>query len=177
MKGSIMTNNRNWNGIRAAVAEYCKDNNISDSDFRFLNLFEWQNIYNNVLDTFLDYKYAKYNGLYWSNVENGFKKSITRLFCFQEGAKDYPSYEWIMKLPQIIGSDMVYGTDCIRFVSHDDEDGKWQFLCGREHETEDARLVSLESIFEIDNSVGELADMPCGHQAERDTKSSIWNVS
>jgi hypothetical protein len=53
----------------------------------------------------------------------------------------------------------------------------WQFLCGREHETEDARLVSLESIFEIDNSVGELADMPCGHQAERDTKSSIWNVS
>ena len=71
-----MTNNRNWNGIRATVAEYCKDNNISDSDFRFLNLFEWQNIYNNVLDTFLDYKYAKYNGLYWSNVENGFKKSI-----------------------------------------------------------------------------------------------------
>ena len=69
------------------------------------------------------------------------------------------------------------GTDCIRFVSHDDEDGKWQFLCGREHETEDARLVSLESIFEIDNSVGELADMPCGHQAERDTKGSIWNVS
>lgn len=69
------------------------------------------------------------------------------------------------------------GTDCIRFVSHDDEDGMWQFLCGREHETEDARLVSLESIFEIDNSVRELADMPCGHQAERDTKSSIWNVS
>ena len=103
-----MNNNRNWNGIRATVAEYCKDNNISDSDFRFLNLFEWQNIYNNVLDTFLDYQYAKYNGLYWSNVENGFKKSITRLFCFQEGAKGYPSYEWIMKLPQIIGSDTVY---------------------------------------------------------------------
>ena len=69
------------------------------------------------------------------------------------------------------------GTDYIRFVSHDDEDGMWQFLCGREHETEDARLVSLESIFEIDNSVGELADMPCGHKAERDTQSSIWNVS
>ncbi len=69
------------------------------------------------------------------------------------------------------------GTDYIRFVSHDDEDGMWQFLCGRKHETEDARLVSLESIFEIDNSVGELADMPCGHQAERDTENSIWDVS
>ena len=72
---------------------------------------------------------------------------------------------------------IIDGTDYIRFVSHDVEDGMWQFLCGRKHETEDARLVSLESIFEIDNSVGELADMPCGHQAERDTKSSIWNVS
>ena len=64
----------------------------------------------------------------------------------------------------------------IQFVSHDDEDGMWQFLCGRKHKTEDARLVSLESIFKIDNSVGELADMPCGHQAERDTENSIWDV-
>lgn len=103
-----MTDKRNWNGIRATVVEYCKNNNISAGDFRFLNMFEWQNIYNHVLDTFLDYHYAKYNGLYWSNIENGFKNDINKVFCFQEGVNGYPSYEWIKKLPQIIGSDKVY---------------------------------------------------------------------
>lgn len=45
----------------------------------------------------------------------------------------------------------------------------WQFLCGRKHEIEDARLVSLKSMFDIDNSVGKLLDMPRGCCAERES--------
>ena len=34
----------------------------------------------------------------------------------------------------------------ILYVSHDEDDGMWQFLCGSTHETAEARLVSLEYI-------------------------------
>lgn len=64
----------------------------------------------------------------------------------------------------------------ILYISHDKEDGMWQFLCGKSHEIEDARLVSLISIFELDNSVGILKDMPCGHYAERATQDDDWFV-
>mgnify|MGYP000806624111 CR=1 FL=1 len=47
----------------------------------------------------------------------------------------------------------------ILYVSHDEDDGMWQFLCGKAHETDEAKLVSLKSVFDLDNSVGILKDM------------------
>lgn len=38
----------------------------------------------------------------------------------------------------------------------------WQFLCGKEHTTDDARIVSLEEVCALDPSIDEVADMPCG---------------
>ena len=29
-----------WNGIRLEIAEYCRDNQISKADFRFLDIYE-----------------------------------------------------------------------------------------------------------------------------------------
>ena len=55
----------------------------------------------------------------------------------------------------------------ILYVSHDEDDGMWQFLCGKAHETDEAKLVSLKSVFDLDNSVGILKDMPCGYYAEK----------
>lgn len=52
----------------------------------------------------------------------------------------------------------------------------WQFLCGQEHEIEEEKIVSLKSIFELDNSVGILKDMPCGYYAERRTQVDEWNI-
>ena len=103
-----MMKRHNWTGIRADVAEYCQAHKIQNDDFRFLNLYEWEGIYKKVLETFVDYDYARYNGLYWSNINNGFKKSIKDVFYFQEGAPGFPSYEWLEKFPQIVGSDKVY---------------------------------------------------------------------
>ena len=53
----------------------------------------------------------------------------------------------------------------ILYVSHD-EDGCWQFLCGESHTLEDARVVSLADILQIDGSVADLADLDRGEYAE-----------
>ena len=65
----------------------------------------------------------------------------------------------------------------ILFASHDEDDGMWQFLCGGSHDDDDARLVALEEVFEIDNSVGELKKMPCGCYATRENRESSWIIS
>ena len=51
-----------------------------------------------------------------------------------------------------------------------------QFLCGKAHETDEAKLVSLKSVFDLDNSVGILKDMPCGYYAERKAQDDEWSV-
>lgn len=74
----------------------------------------------------------------------------------------------------IICCHSISGEQPILYVSHDAEDGMWQFLCGRSHETADARLVSLKEVFELDHSIGVLADMPCGYCVARKTTEDDW---
>ena len=64
----------------------------------------------------------------------------------------------------------------ILFASHDEDDGTWQFLCGEPHDDDEARVVALDDVFEIDNSVGELKDMPCGYYATRKSRESPWDI-
>lgn len=61
-------------------------------------------------------------------------------------------------------------------VSHDEEDGIWQFLCGKPHGIDEAKLVSLKWVFELDNSIGVLRDMPCGCYAERKAPGDEWVI-
>ena len=51
----------------------------------------------------------------------------------------------------------------ILYVSHDEDDGMWQFLCGKAHETDEAKLVSLKSVFD-------------GYYAERKAQDDEWSV-
>ena len=53
----------------------------------------------------------------------------------------------------------------ILYVSHDEDDGMWQFLCNKQHNVSEGRIVSLYSIFVLDSTVAELAEMPCGYFA------------
>lgn len=71
---------------------------------------------------------------------------------------------------------IIENDDDILYVSHDADDSMWQFLCGSSHSQEDARIVSLNEIFMLDNTVSQLANMPCGHVAERKNKNSDWIV-
>ena len=64
----------------------------------------------------------------------------------------------------------------ILYVSHDAEDGAWQFLCGGTHDFDDARLVSLYEIWRSDKSVSLLAGMPCGCCAQREKRDTEWSI-
>ncbi len=65
----------------------------------------------------------------------------------------------------------------ILHVSHDEDDGMWQFLCGESHDISEGRIVSLHEIYTRDSSIAQLADMPCGYDADRQDITADWNIS
>ena len=97
-----------WDGLRREIAEYCKQNGIDEKDFRFLNIYEWQNVYDRVLEHFVDPEYARGHGIYWANTESGFQKHLSRIYAFQEGVENNAGYEWIERFPEIVSCEKVY---------------------------------------------------------------------
>jgi hypothetical protein len=69
---------------------------------------------------------------------------------------------------------IVHEGEPILLVSHDADDGSWQFLTGGSIDVADGMLVSLRSMVERDPSVAELADLPQGWQAWRDRPDAPW---
>jgi hypothetical protein len=69
--------------------------------------------------------------------------------------------------------------DWIAYVSHDSDDGGWQFHTsepGPPREA-DAAVVALREIVRLDESVAELADLPLGWHAWRAAKNAPWQRS
>ena len=62
-------------------------------------------------------------------------------------------------------------------VTHDDDDGAWQFHTGQNVGAGDAMIVALREIVKLDPSVMALADLPYGWIAVRDTVTSEWRRS
>lgn len=63
----------------------------------------------------------------------------------------------------------------ILHVSHDGEDGAWQFHSGEQQVSAgDAMIVALNEMVEHDPTICELADLQCGWFAERDGVGSPW---
>ncbi|WP_336775923.1 hypothetical protein [Paenibacillus sp. MMO-58] len=62
----------------------------------------------------------------------------------------------------------------VLYVTHDEEDGMWQFLDGDDVIEEEARLISLKQMVDIDPSLTSLANLPLGWVAWRETKDSEW---
>lgn len=65
----------------------------------------------------------------------------------------------------------------ILFVSHDSDDGAWQFHSGKEVADAEPKIVSLKRIVDIDPSVKHLADLPLGWIAFRESISHPWQQS
>jgi hypothetical protein len=59
-------------------------------------------------------------------------------------------------------------------VTHDSEDGAWQFLEWETPRVEDAMVVSLEEIMQFDPSIRELANLPLGWRAIRRNRDEPW---
>jgi hypothetical protein len=62
----------------------------------------------------------------------------------------------------------------ILLVTHDADDGCWQFLCGTTDDPEDGRIVGLGEMFKRDASLGQLADLPEGWRAWRASTELPW---
>ena len=69
---------------------------------------------------------------------------------------------------------VIDGTQPILWVSHDEDDGMWQFLTGDSVSMSDAMLVALRSVYQRDPSIAALADLPCGWKAWRKTTADPW---
>jgi hypothetical protein len=67
------------------------------------------------------------------------------------------------------------GEDWIHFVTHDEEDGAWQFLPSRGQATmKEAAVVGLKRMVDIEPRLEELADLPLGWHAWRESKNEPW---
>ncbi len=66
------------------------------------------------------------------------------------------------------------GLEPILLVSHDSDDHGWQFIGSTDASMEDARVVSLSEIVDLDPSVLEVADLPPGWQAVRSALGKQW---
>ena len=62
----------------------------------------------------------------------------------------------------------------ILLVARTADDGTWQFLTGGTFSTEDALLVSLETLVKHDPTLSDVADLPPGWVAERDSVGGEW---
>ena len=72
-------------------------------------------------------------------------------------------------------SDVAKGASPILLVTHDADDGTWQFHDGRDNPNpDDGVVVCLEDMYHLDASMGELADLPLGWRAWRDAPDQPW---
>lgn len=71
--------------------------------------------------------------------------------------------------------DVIENKRGILFVSHDADDGMWQFLSDTDLNMENAILVALEEIVDFDPAIIDVADLPLGWVAWREDIVSPWN--
>lgn len=62
----------------------------------------------------------------------------------------------------------------ILLVSHYSDDHSWAFVCGTTNEDDDARVVAMRRVLDLDNSLTEIADLPPGWTASRAVVGGEW---
>ena len=73
--------------------------------------------------------------------------------------------------------DIMEGRRPILYVKHDATDGGWQFLDGRDNpDTDDAVVLGLGTVLDLDPSIAMLADLPPGWRAWRVSVDQPWHV-
>lgn len=92
----------------------------------------------------------------------------------------FPHGEWLFDDPENVAAiccrHVLEGKAILR-VTHDEDDGSWQILCGEQHEQEDARVVCLGCMVKRDATLLEVSGLPLGWCADRDSKSQPWEWS
>ena len=67
--------------------------------------------------------------------------------------------------------------ELITYVTHEIEDGAWQFYSESQYNSyNDIMMVSLKNIIDLDKTILEIADLPLGFEASRESKSDKWKI-
>lgn len=74
----------------------------------------------------------------------------------------------------VLTTAAVLGGAPILMISHDEDDGGWQFLCGSTNDPADGRIVHLREIVAMDPTVTAVADLPLGWVAFRNATDGDW---
>ena len=69
---------------------------------------------------------------------------------------------------------ILQGRSSVLLVTHDEEDGAWQFLDGEHVFEDDGAVVCLGEMVQLDPSLGELGDLPVGWYAWRPEPGQPW---
>ena len=65
--------------------------------------------------------------------------------------------------------------DPILLVTHDADDGAWQFLCGKTNDPSHGRVIGLDCVLGLDPTLAEVADLPAGWRASREVRGGPWS--
>lgn len=103
------------------------------------------------------------------------------------GEKDQPVTEESMEIkkfseplttPAFSTKYVIEDKKDITLVRHESEDGAWMFFSDDKYENfeEVAKVVGLGEVIKIDSTVLQIADMPKGYYAIRDSKLDNWKI-
>jgi hypothetical protein len=62
----------------------------------------------------------------------------------------------------------------ILVVQHYADDHSWSFLCGTTDDEADGRVIGMSTALELDSTLRQVADLPPGWTARRDTVGGSW---
>ena len=86
--------------------------------------------------------------------------------------------EWPFDQPRncavIVSRSVAFDGAAILLVSHDADDHGWQFLDAEVPDVDQAAVLALSEVVALDHSILEIADLPPGWYAWRESKSSPW---
>ncbi|WP_322006135.1 hypothetical protein [Paraburkholderia tropica] len=79
----------------------------------------------------------------------------------------------------IANKKIVIGGEWIACVTHDLDDGMWQFHTSDSEppSEDDVMVVSLRNVFDLDSSIAELVNLPLGWHAWRVSHDAPWQRS
>jgi hypothetical protein len=80
---------------------------------------------------------------------------------------------WLFDQPRdcavLVRPEVLEQSEPILHVTHDSDDHGWQFVGFSNGMSENDRVIALHEVVELDRSVLQLADLPVGWRAVRDT--------
>lgn len=83
---------------REEILKYCEKENIKESEFRPVSIYQWEDIYHKIVDEFVDKtKYYK-KDMHWLNMNLCFRKGKEILYAYD--SRD--DWDWVKNLREFV---------------------------------------------------------------------------